>query len=190
MVKEDLDSLDDLALVFYYGQEAVIDDCPVIPWDSLDPGTRLMIRTGVEALQNRLEQEWVARAQRALALVDPGPKPDFRGSPVRQHAYFEKQKLYRMLRACLTVEEPGEVAPIPDEPGDVPADPDVGVRSGWTPWISFEQSIYRGLATVRIWCIAPGRFSVYAGNQYLDSYDDLDEAKAASRAYVESLWAR
>ena len=151
----------------------------------------MMLRALARELGQRLKDA-EENARRVVAYLDPGRQPNaMHGGMAITHHWFARCREFERVRSILGVRAP-ESAPHEDVdtcriPEPLATQPDGYNPSGWTAWTIIHRSLYRGQIEAKIWEVGPGLYAVYLGPLYLDSYDDLAEAKEAALAYVASM---
>lgn len=133
-----------------------------------------------------LEREsWlVPRAHVAAVLgrLHPGERP--RGSRVEQSFVWQSRSLvYQRVSAVLN----GAARIRESELAAYAVSTPLGDVYGWSEWRRMEVCVYRGLYVVRVMDEGPGCFSVWVGSEFVDMFDDVEEARGAGRSFVESM---
>lgn len=141
------------------------------------PGTDGSVTTPEGIAVYQTIEEYQAVAHVVLSMLDPGPKPRIVGN-TRLHTHWElAQRRYAQAYRLLMGK--------PMDGGSADG-PDYQWRQ-WSDWVTVWESQFSGMHRARVVEVGSGLYAAYVDHVYHDSYDDLDEAKAAIRAFVETL---
>lgn len=125
-------------------------------------------------------EDYQAASHVVLTMLDPGPKPRIIGN-TRLHTHWElAQRRYAQAYRLLM-----------GKPLDFGLKQNADAPSfkwrQWSDWVTVWESQFSGMHRARVVEVGSGLYAAYVDHVYHDSYDDLDEAKSAVRAFVETL---
>lgn len=125
-------------------------------------------------------EEYQTVSHAVLTMLDPGPKPTIVGN-TQLHSHWELAQQRYAQAYRLLMGKPVDFGP--KQNADVPS----FEWRKWSDWVTVWESQFSGMHRARVVEVGDGLYAAYVDNVYHDSYDDLDEAKAAICAFVETL---